>query len=167
MLQKSSVDSLQYLMKKLLPLAESKVRKFRNLTVRPAATESSTTCKTHNNGKAWPAKIEGVLEDWQAINITESSDGSCKVTIQGLAKSTRDGTRSFSGFIRNARSASRSMDLDLIYRFDADGMSLLTPRLISEGAFTGMKFKQAIKMLADEGQEEKEEAKPDEGAPRK
>jgi serine/threonine protein kinase len=45
MLQKPSVDSLQYLTKKLLPLAESKVRKFRNLTVRPAATESSTTCK--------------------------------------------------------------------------------------------------------------------------
>jgi hypothetical protein len=59
------------------------------------------------------------------------------------------------------------MDLDLIYRFDADGMSLPPPRLISEGAFTRMTFKQAIKMLAEEDQEEKEGAKADEGALRK
>jgi hypothetical protein len=114
-------DTLDWMIEKILPEAKFQLEKWNDSAGIGPLPDAPATCDSHNNGKSWPKKINGIIEDWQLVQIVVSSDCSGKITINGLARTTRDGSRSFPCFFKTSP---RPIDLNDVYRFDTDGVQL-------------------------------------------
>lgn len=143
--------SIDYLVKDILPLAEDKIRHYRDQVPNERHRSSLPLIPKIEHGDRWPEKLEYIREDWQLVQIQEFSDGSGKLTILGLPRSTIFNNRQYFSFIR---CTNLPFDLDLIYRFNAGKTRApppidLTPRGTFENPQTRLAYKAMIQRQTD------------------
>jgi len=109
--------SLKYLKNELLPHAEATIRKLRTLQVpiKRYLSDLPTTCRTEL-GYDWPDGVESIVEDWQLASIKACPDGSGRISIQGLPRTSLLEKRDYLSFIR---CTPNPINLDFVPRFDA------------------------------------------------
>jgi serine/threonine protein kinase len=109
--------SLNYLKGELLPHAEATIRKLRTqqVPIQRYLSDLPSTCRT-DMGQDWPDGVESLVEDWQLASIKENPDGSGRISLQGLPRTSLLEKRNYLSFIC---CTPNPVDLDFVPRFDA------------------------------------------------
>lgn len=140
--------TIEYLVESLLPYAEDKVCQLRHqVSMHRFVTSSAVASKPHN-GRAWPEKLEKLLEgDWSLVHLHKLQDGSDKLSIQWLPTNTPYRSRHVPPFIRCSPGP---VDLDLVYRFNAPVVDEALMELDPERQYAGMDEMEASELWLEE-----------------
>lgn len=135
--------TVDYLVTNVLPVIETKVCQLRTQTALRRHLPELTAASRDNRGHQWPEKLRRLRDDWRLVNIVVPTNTSDNITIRcpgGLS----NGGRMVKPFTRYA---SNCLELDFVYRFDANGRNRPPILVESDGVFKGMTLEEGLKRM--------------------